>query len=161
MYVRIKSIWDLLSATILLCNYIIIYDSFTGNIHLPLGVILTLTFEKIGKLITGTWYPPVFARPDNACDCSIFNDGGPVGGRPGFPSGHVAMASYFAYIMVFTYFENNYLNLSIATLYPFIMGIARYFKYCHNIYQIIAGWILGFLVAYFIKNITCYKIKKN
>ena len=52
MYVKIKSFWDFISATILLSYYIIIYESFDGNIELPLGVILTLTLEKIGKLIT-------------------------------------------------------------------------------------------------------------
>ena len=46
--VKIKSIWDFISATILLSNYIIIYESFDGNLELPLGVILTLTLEKLG-----------------------------------------------------------------------------------------------------------------
>jgi membrane-associated phospholipid phosphatase len=161
MYVKIKSFWDFISATILLSNYIIIYESFDGNIELPLGVILTLTLEKIGKLITGKWYPAIFARPHDACDCSIFNDGGAVGGNPGFPSGHVAMASYFAYVMVFKYFENNYYNLLIATLFPIIIGMSRYFKRCHNIYQIFAGWLLGIGVALFIKYIIYHKNKEK
>ena len=160
MYVKIKSVWDFISATILLSNYIIIYESFDGNLELPLGVILTLTLERIGKLITGKWYPPIFARPFDARDCSICNDGGPVGGNPGFPSGHVAMASYFAYIIMFKYFDNTYYNLGLATLYPIIIGMSRYYKHCHNIYQIIAGWILGIGVAYLIKHF-CYKDKNK
>ena len=160
MYVKIKSIWDFISATILLSNYIILYESFNGNIELPLGVIITLSLERLGKIITGKWYPPIFARPTGACDCSIFNDGGPVEGTPGFPSGHVAMAAYFAYIMVFKYFENSYLNLSIATLFPIIIGMSRYYKRCHNIYQILAGWVLGTSIAYLIK-IYLYDDKKE
>ena len=158
--IKIRSIWDFISATILLSNYIIIYESFDGNLELPLGVILTLTLEKLGKIITGKWYPPVFARPSDACDCSIFNDGGHVGGNPGFPSGHVAMAAYFSYIMVFKYFDNTYYNLGLATLFPIIIGMSRYYKRCHNIYQIIAGWILGTCVAYLIKQ-HLYKEKNK
>lgn len=161
MYVNIKLIWDLISITLVIINCIIIYQSFTGHIELLLGFILIQIFEKIGKFITGKWNPTIFARPYNACDCSLFNGGGHVGKNPGFPSGHVAMASYFAYIMVFIYFENTYLNLAIASLYPFMMSLARYFKICHNMYQIIAGWILGFLVAYFIKKISSYKTKEK
>ena len=28
-----------------------------------------------------------------------------------------------------------------------LMGFARYYKYCHNIYQIITGYILGLIIA--------------
>ena len=49
MYVKIKSFWDAVSASILLCNYILIYESFNGYIELPLGVVITLLLEKLGE----------------------------------------------------------------------------------------------------------------
>tara|TARA_B100001093_G_C26494525_1_gene870521 strand:+ start:244 stop:753 length:510 start_codon:yes stop_codon:yes gene_type:complete len=159
--IKIRSIWDFISALVLLCNYILIYESFEGHIELPLGTLITLSLEKLGKVITGNWYPSIFKRPDCARDCSIFNDGGFVGDKPGFPSGHVAMTSYFAYVILFKYFEVTKTNIAIATIAPIIMGFARYYKYCHNIYQIVAGWLLGIGVAYFIKYIASYKTKTN
>tara|TARA_Y100000992_G_scaffold297748_2_gene261781 strand:- start:352 stop:846 length:495 start_codon:yes stop_codon:yes gene_type:complete len=161
MYVKIKSIWDFISSTVLLFNYILIYEAFNGNIELPLGTLITLSLEKLGKKITGKWNPSIFKRPDSARDCSIFNDGGFVGNNPGFPSGHVAMTSYFAYICLFKYFEVSYINFSIATILPIIMGFARYYKSCHNIYQIVAGYFLGLGVAYLMKKLSNYDKKKE
>jgi membrane-associated phospholipid phosphatase len=159
-YIKIDSIWDALSLTVLLPNYLVIYEIIAGNIELFAGILITLTLEKFGKKITGSWEPSIFKRPDNARDCSLFNDGGFVGNNPGFPSGHVAMASFFSYIAVFKYYEINYKNMLIASLYPLLMSITRYYKGCHNIYQVLAGWILGLLVANIIRYIARYdKVK--
>ena len=160
MYVKIESFWDAVSASILLCNYILIYESFNGYIELPLGVVITLLLEKLGKKITGKWYPPIFKRPDDARDCSLFNQGGPVGNNPGFPSGHVAMASYFSYVFLFKYFDTTYTNIAIASFYPILMSLSRYYRKCHNVYQVIAGFLLGLGVALLIKYVANYDKKK-
>ena len=160
-YIKIDSIWDLFSLTVLIPNYFVVYEIIAGSIELFGGVLITLTLEKFGKRITGDWEPSIFKRPDNAMNCSLFNDGGFVGNNPGFPSGHVAMASFFSYIILFKYYEIDYKNMFFASLYPIFMSITRYYKGCHNIYQVIAGWILGLLVAILTRYVANYKNYKK
>ena len=146
--IKIKSVWDLISLSILIAPYMGIYEILDGNLELFIGLFLCLTIEKNVKRLTHKWYPPIFKRPDDATDCSILNDGGPVGDRGGFPSGHVATTSFFANMY---YFKNNDFNNKTFlkyNLFPIVMGLARYMKSCHNIYQIIAGYLLGLGVAY-------------
>ena len=84
--IKIKSVWDLISLSILIAPYMGIYEILDGNLELFIGLFLCLTIEKNVKRLTHKWYPPIFKRPDDATDCSILNDGGPVGDRGGFPS---------------------------------------------------------------------------
>jgi len=145
---KITSIWDLISLSVLIAPYTGIYNLLDGKIELLISLFLCLTIEKNIKRLTHKWIPHIFKRPDGALDCSILNDGGPVGDRGGFPSGHVATASLFAnlYYLNNENADNN--TFLLYNLFPLIMGIARYMKGCHNIYQIIAGYVLGFSIAY-------------
>ena len=93
--IQIKSIWDFISAFVLICAYYGIYKAFDGDFEIIISYYLTLAVEKNTKRMTSSLYPSVFKRPDKALDCSLLNTGGPVGDRGGFPSGHMAVTSYF------------------------------------------------------------------
>jgi len=145
---KIKSLWDLISLTILITPYMGIYELLDGKIELLIGLFLCLTIEKNIKRLTHQWTPSIFKRPDEAIDCSILNDGGPAGDRGGFPSGHVATTSFFVNMYYFNNNKYNYKTFFKYNLFPIIMGLARYMKNCHNIYQIVAGYLLGLGIAY-------------
>ena len=146
--IQIKSIWDFISAFVLICAYYGIYKAFDGDFEIMISYYLTLAIEKNTKRMTSSLYPSIFKRPDKALDCSLLNTGGPVGDRGGFPSGHMAITSYF---MNYLYLKNKDFTLKTQLYYHipvFLMASARYMKNCHNIPQIIAGYLLGTGVAY-------------
>lgn len=91
----------------------------------------------------------VFLRPKDACNCSSMNNGGHVGLTPGFPSGHVAVTTFFVNYMYFKYYTGDYFILTFINIVPLIMGISRYEKQCHNIWQILAGYTLAIIVLMF------------
>ena len=87
-------------------------------------------------------------RPEGASDCGLFCDGGPVEGKPGFPSGHVATITLFVLLMGF-YTENYYWALGL--LWIGAMGWSRYEKRCHSVEQIGGGVLtgtVGFTIAF-------------
>jgi membrane-associated phospholipid phosphatase len=155
--VLINSIYDILSLFIHFILVDVVYRGISGDIMYPLGLIFTLSVERILKTLTtnNTFVP--FKRPEGACDCNLFNDGGIVENNSGFPSGHVASTCVY---MSLLYFENGNMNINMFIIYQIptiLMGIARYMKKCHNILQISFGASIGFIVAY----ILFYKFKKN
>lgn len=149
--VLIKSIYDIISLFTHFILVDVVYKGISGNIIYPIALILSLSIERILKLLTTDSSFLPFKRPDGACNCNLFNDGGIVDKNSGFPSGHVASTSVY---MTLLYFNNNdkftvksFLLYHIPTL---LMGIARYMKKCHNVLQITFGAIVGYLVAYFL-----------
>ena len=146
--IQVGKIWDWISVSIVgilaypAIQFIVDYDL----IYLWCGVGLLLTHVLtvgIKQITTQLSDHPVFKRPPKATDCDIFCRNGDVSGKPGFPSGHVAHATFFACFITFMYPKNHVLQ-SILVLYVLLVGLARYKKYCHNIEQILAGTLLGF-----------------
>jgi len=127
-----------------------VYSFFNKEYKLIIGMTLLTIIQMLIKNFTRGFYKDVFLRPDNACNCSSFNNGGFVGLEPGFPSGHVTLTSFFVNYMYFKKYPNDMFALSFLNFIPLIIGISRYEKKCHNIYQIIAGYILSivFLIFY-------------
>ena len=93
----------------------------------------------------------ILLRPPGACDCDILNQNGSQEGKPGMPSGHMAVTLFFlVYIYYYYYNNNNVINTTYivaACFYASIMGYSRYVKKCHNATQIIAGSIVGIFCA--------------
>lgn len=87
----------------------------------------------------------VFARPAGAAGCDAFCMMGPVGGRPGFPSGHMTTASMLVAGLWFRLHAPIVLWIGVPWL--FAMAWARWFKRCHNLVQIAAGTLVGFAAA--------------
>ena len=102
-------------------------------------------------------------RPEGAKDCDILSRKGKCKkDAGGFPSGHMTTITIFAIFMLlgkYEIFKRNNLgikkfifkhiffvmtNLGII----FITGFARYYKKCHNLFQITGGIFLGSLLAY-------------
>lgn len=163
-------IWNLLSILPIIILYVLfpLYSVFSlENYQFPLKIIIgtlitdysTHVLKSLSTQIPSHLKPSWINRPKDACDCSFLNDGGPVGGQPGFPSGHSATVGFGSFaltpflIQQFPQYQTTIIALTalitIGTL------VARYMKSCHNIIQIIAGFLLGALFA-FLFNLSTY-----
>lgn len=149
MIINIQSIYDLISILALLTN---IYIYYSLDFTLIFGSFICLGIHYILKDITTDWYAPIFKRPDGAMNCSLFNTGGLVEYQSGFPSGHVANISFLMNIL---WFRSKHTDWKYIFAYNFpiiLMGYARIMKGCHNLIQVIAGYLLGYIVAYIFYN---------
>ena len=162
--ILIHSIYDIISLYTHFIAIDFIYKGISGYIIYPIGVVLSLSIERILKIITTNSSFVPFKRPDGACNCNILNSGGIVDTASGFPSGHVASTSVYMTLLFFD--SNNEKNVYFFLIYhipTLLMGIARYMKKCHNLLQICAGFIIGVMVAYALYyhfKIAQHKIKR-
>lgn len=126
-----------------------IYSILIRDYKLILGIIIA-TLSQIGiKKITKNLNKDIFLRPKEACNCSSFNNGGYVGLEPGFPSGHVTLTTFFVNYMYFKKYNGDLFALAFLNFIPLVIGISRYEKKCHNIYQTLAGYMLGIILLIF------------
>jgi len=102
----------------------------------------------------------ITSRPIGAKNTDILSRNGVARcNTPGFPSGHVATVTFFAvYRLIRLYKIGKYKSIGlflsenrIQTLFfigiILVMGFVRYYKRCHNIYQIVGGFIFGTICA--------------
>jgi membrane-associated phospholipid phosphatase len=146
--IQVKSIYDIFSLLVLFVN---VYVIFTLDIVAILGFMIAVYIQVILKKLTTNLQPSyIFKRPDGARNCSLFNSGGLVDEKSGFPSGHMCSISF---VMIYLYLKNqkytseNFILYNIPVL---LVAIGRYMKGCHNLIQILAGFIVGFSVAMFL-----------
>jgi membrane-associated phospholipid phosphatase len=97
-------------------------------------------------------------RPADACDCNVWANNGPQGGKPGMPSGHSSVASFIlVYYGKLVYDKLKDWKQQIAFLllgsFYILTIMARYLKRCHTIEQITAGSLLGAIIAF-----VCIKV---
>ena len=104
------------------------------------GVVIAL------KYLFGT--TGIAARPAGAAACDLFCMGPPVGGKEGMPSGHMATATFFVTAM-YTHLGGNSWILVVGVPWIIAMAWSRWFKKCHNIWQLLAGALLGIVAAWF------------
>ena len=88
---------------------------------------------------------PIWKRPSGAYNCGAFNNGGNSAYAPGFPSGHVALATFLA--CAYGRSSNNMLIQVIGIGYIGAVSQSRMKKRCHSMLQIIGGACVG-LIAY-------------
>ena len=111
-------------------------------------------------------------RPLGAGNCDYFSRNGLCKpGTPGMPSGHMTHTTIFAVVMILgRYFSakgrkiniENILFYGINVALIVVMAFARYYKKCHNIPQIIAGFILGSVLGYlFYHLMNIFFLEKN
>ena len=80
-------------------------------------------------------------RPIGATDCNLWCTDGIQEGRPGMPSGHSLMATFFA---GYYFNETDDILIKIGlVIFAVAVMISRYTKRCHSIEQIVAGSLLG------------------
>lgn len=134
------SIADAISLSLLPVFLIIIaatiYDP-TRYWIVPVTILLAVLSVELMKPIIPS------KRPDEAADCDLLCMNGPVGGQPGFPSGHMTMTT--AIVTFLYYFFPSTYSLSAGILYITAMAYSRYKKHCHTPPQILAGTLYGFL----------------
>ena len=82
-------------------------------------------------------------RPEGAHACGLFCDGGDVTGRPGFPSGHVAITTLFVLLMAA--YQSPFWLLGLVWIG--LMAWSRYEKHCHSVNQVLAGFVTGSIGA--------------
>lgn len=97
-------------------------------------------------------------RPKGAANCDYFSRNGLCKpGTPGMPSGHMTHTTIFSVVMILgRYFSSqgkkfnleNIIFYGVNMALVLVMAFARYYKKCHNIPQIIAGFILGSGMGY-------------
>ena len=150
---NIKDINDLISVSVIGLNIFALYSAINLDFDYLLGLIIVLYSQSyIKKLTTNSTFLH-FKRPDDATNCSLFNAEGFVGNNSGFPSGHMGSTSFMTNLFYFKNCTNK--NIGNYILYNFwniFMGYARYNKNCHNLFQIICGYILGLCIAYLFYN---------
>lgn len=152
--IKIESIYDLISLIVLFLNF---YSIFSFQFELLVFNGLALIVHQYIKDLTFGLYPSIFKRPDGAIDCNVFNCGGISSNESGFPSGHMTSVSlYMNAILLKSNKELTIKNVFLYNIPCILMGIARYNKNCHNVIQIIFGYLLGISFAYLL-NILYYK----
>ncbi|MEW7006849.1 phosphatase PAP2 family protein [Lentilitoribacter sp. EG35] len=71
----------------------------------------------------------------------------PSGNTGGFPSGHTASATFGATSLIFNCVQGNVWVKSALVLTAAFTGTSRLEAEKHNIWQVFAGWIIGFFMA--------------
>ena len=112
-------------------------------LYLPTGILVANVVVDGTKRVLGS--TSVFGRPVGATGCDLFCIGGPVGGQPGFPSGHVTTATMF---VAATWLHTRAIWILVVGI-PWVatMAWARWYKHCHNIPQIVGGVVAGCIGA--------------
>lgn len=166
-------IWDIVSIIPLAICLGLLYNFLILPQQNMLDLVLLLylvSSDLLVKIIKSISYPKSLSylmdRPIGAKNCDYFSRNGPTPpNTPGMPSGHMTHICLFVTVMMLGRISNlKSFDVSWNNLFYFgtnisligFMGMARYFKKCHNIYQIAAGsglgFILGLLFIILIKN---------
>lgn len=158
MLIKIESIYDILSLITLVAN---IYIICSMNFYLIIGMLFCVYIHNICKDLTKGSDIKFLKRPDGAHNCDLFNTGGNVENNSGFPSGHVTSISY---LMNYLYIKEKNKSWKKWFMYhlPIMMvGVGRVGKGCHNMIQVFAGYLLGWLGAKIITKIEKLNVKEN
>lgn len=147
---NLNMIGDLISALPISFYFLPVYEYTKTRHKSHIVFILGLLFITISTdLIKRLPYPkssafyPLTRRPEGAINCDYLSKAGPAKpNAPGFPSGHMATTAFFATYMYLLYPDNQPFTL-VNILLVLAMGWARYYKKCHNMFQIVVGTIYG------------------
>ena len=162
-YFQINSLYDAISISAIGFNLFALFMLFFNDWDFLIGLILVLVSQYVIKELTIPLDISILKRPLGACNCSLYNLGGNVDGKPGFPSGHVSGSSFMTNLIYFKFCkQKNLWNYILYNFWNIFMGIARYQKKCHNLIQIIGGYIFGLIVAYlFYEKDTLFSLSKQ
>lgn len=125
----------------------------TQNIHyLALWISIFLfggCIETI-KMLLGT--EGKFARPKEASQCDLLCISEDDEGKPGYPSGHVAISTFFVGctlgILLFqhTISRSGYIiGILFGCIWIYAIARSRIYKKCHTEEQVVAGFIAGLI----------------
>ena len=121
------------------------------NVYLFLILCMLISKTIVIKILKKSVFK-TNGRPSEATNCNILNQGGPVGGKPGFPSGHTSMAvSLFTFLVIQWYKRKTNTTktipkvLIVTCLFAILVPIARVGMKCHTIEQVQGGVIFGMI----------------
>lgn len=134
------SVWDIISMSeiILIISPIYFYIKSHNIIHVAalIGLIATLiATEGIKQYMLPSW-----KRPSGAKGCDLLCKSPSDEGRPGMPSGHMAVTAFYGAFYKIT--------SPFYYIYAILIALSRYYKRCHSIAQIIGGTIFGASCGY-------------
>ena len=145
---------NLVSLTILpsFAAPVLLYIGTADGFYLKLwaGLILANIAVELAKPMFGSL--GLFGRPAGAVACDSLCISGPVGGRPGFPSGHMTNVSMM--VSALWFHTGSPLVLWIGLPWTAAMAWARWKKQCHNWEQILAGVCTGSVLGYLLSAIS-------
>ena len=145
--INIINIYDLISiSTILIPIYFLFNTSFYVFSSYCIVIIIHIAIKKMTYYINYN----IFKRPKKAYNCNILNNSGDDSLKPGFPSGHMTSISFFTNYLYFTQSNKSLYNFIFYNIPSIIMAYARFYKKCHNIPQILFGFILGLYSSFII-----------
>lgn len=109
-----------------------------------IGLLVMLSDDSIKQFFV-KMFPTcnMLYRPYGAFNCNFLNQGGNASENPGFPSGHVTLATY-TMTSLYLYYKTN---VDLSVFYVLLVAFARLNKKCHNIYQVLGGMFYGYFVA--------------
>mgnify|MGYP001240709887 CR=1 FL=1 len=148
-------IFDYISVVPALFFFSLIYSFLVFNRKNDLLLLLWLCFatlfSEIIKLIPHhkslDW---LIKRPNGAKNIDLLSRNGLTLSN-GFPSSHMTVTTLYCSYLIMRNIHNKskYINRIIVfhIILIILMGLSRYFKKAHNIYQIIGGIILGYVIA--------------
>jgi len=87
-----------------------------------------------------------FGRPAGAWGCDVFCSDGAAGGRPGFPSSHMAIVTM---VVSALWWHTRSSILIVGVPWIAAMAWSRWMKRCHNWQQIVAGTVVGLVCGSF------------
>jgi hypothetical protein len=162
-----KNFWDIYSASIIgLFIYPIITLIITGNwiyCILLAGLLFVDLITKLIKISLQNTKNSLLLRPNDSNGCDILCQNKTSSTPSGFPSGHMAIVTFFVVFVFITlimetspYHQLIYFCISI--IYIGLMYYARLTKKCHNNLQLIFGIFLGLFTSLIIGFITKYSI---
>jgi membrane-associated phospholipid phosphatase len=143
----------------LLYNFLI--DPIKNLINMFLFIYILMS-DYLVKIIKNLEYSPklykITRRPEGAYNTDYLSRNGKVpADTPGFPSGHVTTVTIFSLFMILVKWKfqmpwkdfllNNKRFCFVHLFLIIITGIARYVKKCHNLFQIIGGFIFGSMMS--------------
>ena len=155
--------WKFVSLSIVFILFTIVFLTLISNnielyiflFFVLLSYLILYIFKKVLQNISFS-SDSLFLRPSNVKECDLFCfsvnvlDSDKSQRSIGFPSGHMTLITMFCISFLFLLGEKiTYFHSFLAFLYVILMGFSRYKLNCHNISQIVAGVVNGFIIAYF------------
>ena len=145
--INIKNIYDFISSFTIIIPFYLLFNTNLYVFSSYCGIILLhIAIKKLTYYINYN----VFKRPKNASNCNILNNSGNDSFKPGFRSGHMTSISFFTNYLYFTQTNKSVYNFIFYNIPSIIMAYARFYKKCHNIPQILFGFILGLYSSFII-----------
>lgn len=126
-----------------------IYSGDIRQVHWGAAVLLSSAASEVIKKWTQGLPYICLKRPQGAAGCNAVGNDGDQSGAPGFPSGHVATTAAFwtgAWLLTPPSWRPWAAGAGLAA--TGLMAWSRLVKRCHTGLQVVAGGMLGVLIAF-------------